>query len=105
MILVGSSMGGWIALQLALLRPERVQALVGIAAAPDFTDWGFSDGEAAERSGLTPAASGNRASAASAGREIAIDCPVRLIHGEADATCRSTSRSAPCARCVQPMSS
>ncbi len=36
-ILVGSSMGGWIALLTAMARPERVAALVGIAAAPDFT--------------------------------------------------------------------
>ncbi len=36
-IVVGSSMGGWIALLLARARPERVKALVGIAAAPDFT--------------------------------------------------------------------
>ena len=42
LILIGSSMGGWIALHAALLRPERVKALVGIAAAADFTDWGFS---------------------------------------------------------------
>jgi len=41
-IVVGSSMGGWIGLHLALLRPTRVQALIGIAAAPDFTDWGFT---------------------------------------------------------------
>lgn len=34
-VLVGSSMGGWIALLLARARPERVAALVGIAAAPD----------------------------------------------------------------------
>jgi pimeloyl-ACP methyl ester carboxylesterase len=43
LVVIGSSMGGWIALHLALRRPERVQALVGIAAAPDFTEWGFSE--------------------------------------------------------------
>src|SRR5436305_5684460 len=48
-ILVGSSMGGWIALYLALLQPKRVHALVGIAVATDFTAWGFSDGDSAER--------------------------------------------------------
>ena len=36
-IVVGSSMGGWMALLLARARPERVKAIVGIAAAPDFT--------------------------------------------------------------------
>ncbi|MFN4057049.1 MAG: alpha/beta hydrolase [Roseinatronobacter sp.] len=37
-VLVGSSMGGWIALLLARNHPERVAGLLGIAAAPDFTE-------------------------------------------------------------------
>ena len=37
-IIVGSSLGGWIMLNLALARPARIAALVGIAAAPDFTE-------------------------------------------------------------------
>ena len=40
-------MGGWIAVHAALRRPDRIAALLGIAAAPDFTDWGFSEGEKA----------------------------------------------------------
>jgi len=51
-ILVGSSMGGWIALLLARAMPARVHALVGIAAAPDFTEdsmWpGLNDAQRAE---------------------------------------------------------
>ena len=51
-VLVGSSMGGWIALLLARAMPERVHAMVGIAAAPDFTEdsmWpGLSDAQRTE---------------------------------------------------------
>ncbi len=46
-LLVGSSMGGWIMLQLAIARPERLVGLVGIAPAPDFT-------AALRDNGLTP---------------------------------------------------
>jgi len=37
-ILVGSSMGGWISLIMTVQRPDLVKAVIGIAAAPDFTD-------------------------------------------------------------------
>jgi pimeloyl-ACP methyl ester carboxylesterase len=51
-ILVGSSMGGWISLLVARHMPERVAGLVTIAAAPDFTEdsmWaGFSEEQKAE---------------------------------------------------------
>ncbi len=48
-ILIGSSMGGWISLLMAKRIPEKIAALVTIAAAPDFTEdsmWvGFSDAQ------------------------------------------------------------
>ncbi|HEX8841738.1 MAG TPA: alpha/beta hydrolase [Sphingomicrobium sp.] len=99
LVLVGSSMGGWIALHVALLRRERVQALVGIAAAPDFTDWGFPDhlkqrlaaGETLRRASPYGGEQVTTAAFWSSGqelrllaREIAIDCPVRLVHGSGD---------------------
>lgn len=98
LVLVGSSMGGWLALHVAMLRPDRVEALVGIAAAPDFTDWGISDasktrldaGETLRGHGdygvrVTTAAFWKSGQALRLlDSEIAVDCPVRLVHGDAD---------------------
>ena len=84
LVLVGSSMGGWLVLHLAVLRPGRMQALVGIAAAPDFTDWGFADAAAAERQGLALGFWQSGQQLLLLDKEIAVDCPVRLLHGERD---------------------
>jgi pimeloyl-ACP methyl ester carboxylesterase len=42
LILVGASMGGWLMMIAAILRKGRIHSLLGIAPAPDFTDW-FGD--------------------------------------------------------------
>ena len=99
-VLVGSSMGGWLMLLVARALGDRVVGLVGIAAAPDFTDWGYTSDEkdrlqrseridqpsdygdpmptyaAFWKSGET-----NRQLTG----EIPINCPVRLLHGQRDA--------------------
>jgi pimeloyl-ACP methyl ester carboxylesterase len=38
LFLVGSSMGGWLMLLASLLRPKHIAGLIGLAAAPDFTE-------------------------------------------------------------------
>jgi pimeloyl-ACP methyl ester carboxylesterase len=104
LVLVGSSMGGWIMLLAALARPDRIAGLVGLAPAPDFTEaliWnGLSD---EDRDLLLRAGRLERPSAYSEeptiitrtlieeGRShlllsapIGIRCPVRLLHGMAD---------------------
>ena len=100
LILVGSSMGGWLMLLIALDRPERVAALVGIAAAPDFTSWGYDDAQRAaiENDGLIAIEHPDYDAPEITTRaflhsgqanllledEIPIDCPVRLLHGQDD---------------------
>ena len=100
LILIGSSMGGWLMLLVAEALGKQVTAMVGIAAAPDFTDWDF---DAADRA--TIAATGRIERPSDYGYEpmvitqgfwqsgqsnlrlthiVEIDCPVRLIHGQCD---------------------
>jgi pimeloyl-ACP methyl ester carboxylesterase len=98
-ILIGSSMGGWLMVLIALVLQSDVKAIMGIAAAPDFTEWGFTPaqkGMLQKRGRLeqpspygTPLVttmrlwqSGHANQVLTA--EIPIDCPVRLLHGEAD---------------------
>jgi pimeloyl-ACP methyl ester carboxylesterase len=83
-IVIGSSMGGWIALHLALRLPDRVKALIGIAAAPDFTNWGFADGDVAERQGLPRAFWESGQKLLLLDQPIDTRCSVRLLHGELD---------------------
>ena len=53
-VIVGSSMGGWIALLLARSLPERIAGMVTIAAAPDFTENGYWAGfDADQRHAVT----------------------------------------------------
>ena len=99
-VLAGSSMGGWLMLLVALAMPERVAAMVGIAAAPDFTDWGFNAGQKAQLAAgevvfganpygpePTPTYPGfwrDGQDQLLLGGDIALTCPVRLLHGQQD---------------------
>lgn len=102
-ILVGSSMGGWLALLLARKRPQRVAGLVLLAAAPDFTeDLLHFELDAKQRRALTEEGLIMRKNAYGDpypltqalfedGKKhlllhdtIDVRCPVRLIHGKAD---------------------
>ncbi len=35
--MIGSSMGAWLMMLVAMERPHRVQSIIGLASAPDFT--------------------------------------------------------------------
>ncbi len=100
-LLVGSSMGGWLMLLVAEHLKHRVAGLIGIAPAPDFTRWGYTEDQRAHLAAgetitepnpygpePTPTHPGFFADAECHLRldgPINLTCPVRLIHGQADA--------------------
>jgi pimeloyl-ACP methyl ester carboxylesterase len=102
-ILIGSSMGGWIMLLAALARRGRIKALIGVAAAPDFTQalWERLSAEqrqACQRDGVVTLPSEYDADGYAYSRALFEDgklhlllhepvpltCPVRLLHGMRD---------------------
>ncbi len=105
-VLIGSSMGGWlmllIAREIAETRGDAALAgLIGIAAAPDFTVWGFEDAQRAQLAAgkpfyednpygpePTPYHPGFFADAEARlvlEETLPIHAPVRLLHGQNDA--------------------
>jgi pimeloyl-ACP methyl ester carboxylesterase len=102
-VLVGSSMGGWIMLLTAIARPDRIAGLVGLAAAPDFTedllyneltveqiaeveDKGFVVVPSEYKNDyiFTKALFDEGRKNLVLRNEIPLDCPVRLLHGLED---------------------
>lgn len=103
-IVIGSSMGGWIALKLAISHAEHVRALIGIAPAPDFTTWMWEGMSADQRAELTREGQirvhsdydqegyvitrqlieDGKPNFVLTGEPIELDIPVRLLHGMAD---------------------
>ncbi len=99
-VLVGSSMGGWLMLMVSLALGERLAGMVGIAPAPDFSRWGFSDEHKAQLTagetvfednpyGPDPTPTHARfwqdaETHLILDAPIAIDAPVRLLHGQCD---------------------
>lgn len=99
-VLIGSSMGGWLMLLAGLALGTRLAGLVGIAAAPDFTEWGTSPSDKVrlvagevvyednpygpEPTPTHPGFFADGQSQLQLGSPIAIACPVRLLHGLRD---------------------
>ncbi|MEM7666828.1 MAG: alpha/beta hydrolase [Pseudomonadota bacterium] len=100
-LLVGSSMGGWLMLLVGEALGERLSGMIGIAAAPDFTHWGFTEEQRAlmasgetlfEDNPYGPEPTPTHPEFFADGEanlrlesRIAITCPVHLLHGQRDA--------------------
>lgn len=100
-VLVGSSMGGWLMLLVARQLGDKVAGIIGIAPAPDFTDWGYSETQKADLRGgevvlednpygpdptpTHPAFWRDGQDQLQLGGPIPLACPVRLLHGQRDA--------------------
>jgi pimeloyl-ACP methyl ester carboxylesterase len=103
-IIVGSSMGGWLALLAARARPKKVRGIIGLASAPDFTrviaeSVNPDQKDQLHQNGffMTMGVDGTRYPVTSAfledgekhfllshGKPIEVSCPVRLIQGMKD---------------------
>jgi pimeloyl-ACP methyl ester carboxylesterase len=102
-VLIGSSMGGWVALLLARAMPGRVAGLIGIAAAPDFTEKMVAEMEESEKNRMKSEGKGFVADSSPGGtfevwsrliddgrrnlvlnRPLDLPFPVRLFQGTMD---------------------
>ena len=117
-ILIGSSIGGWLSLLAAIERPERVQGIVGLAAAPDFTrdleEYVFTPQQRQdmERNGrlefstkdftylFTKQMFDSARPMCLLGKEIPIDCPVHLLQGMKD-DCIEPNKAQNIAKCLR----
>jgi pimeloyl-ACP methyl ester carboxylesterase len=104
LLLIGSSMGGWIGVLVAMARPERLAGFIGIAAAPDFTETMMWEAMTFEERTILMAQGvlhqpsdygepypitralieDGRTHLVLGGDPIPITAPVRLIHGQRD---------------------
>ena len=98
--LIGSSMGGWLMLMIGKNLGKRLSGMIGIAAAPDFTDWGYdasdraiilTEGVLLEENPYGPEPTPTYRKFLMDGDAnllldtvIPVDCPVHLLHGQCD---------------------
>ena len=100
-LLIGSSMGGWLMLLVGEALGNRLAGMIGIAPAPDFTEWGLGETQKrALEAGETvfednpygpdptpthPAFYADSRTHFRLGRTIEIEAPATLLHGQRDA--------------------